>query len=109
MIISRGVALRCFDNSNFHRSTFSHFFHLVQSELKLSKCSCFNFYYCFIISQVHEGRDDLGRGNSPNSLQTGNGGAPIACCVVGLSDNWNWNNPILVNGQFRNMGINIMG
>ena len=53
---------------------------------------------------MHEGRDDLGRGNTPVSLQTGNSGAPIACCVVGLSDATNWNNPLLVNGQFRNRG-----
>lgn len=58
---------------------------------------------------IHEGRDDLGRGNSPASLRTGNPGAPIACCVIGLSDSWNWNNPILANGQFVNQGLNILG
>lgn len=49
---------------------------------------------------MHEGRDDLGRGNTPVSLETGNSGAPIACCVIGLSDATNWNNPFMINGQF---------
>lgn len=29
------------------------------------------------------------------SLQTGNAGAPIACCTIGLSDASNWNNPFI--------------
>lgn len=44
---------------------------------------------------LHEGRDDLGRGGNPMSLQTGNAGAPIACCTVGLSDASNWNSPFI--------------
>lgn len=58
---------------------------------------------------MHEGRDDLGAGLSRNSLRTGNSGAPIACCVISLSDSTNWNNPILMNGQFVNRGMNMMG
>ncbi|KAL4236697.1 hypothetical protein ACF0H5_005081 [Mactra antiquata] len=53
---------------------------------------------------MHEGRDDLGTGRSPISLQTGNSGAPIACCVIGLADATNWNNPLLMNGKFVNSG-----
>lgn len=29
------------------------------------------------------------------SLQTGNAGAPIACCTIALSDRTNWYNPIM--------------
>lgn len=57
---------------------------------------------------MHEGRDDLGAGQSRNSLRTGNSGAPIACCVISLSDSTNWNNPILMNGQFVSRGMNPM-
>lgn len=53
---------------------------------------------------LHEGRDDLGRGGNPMSLQTGNAGAPIACCTVGLSDASNWNSPFIPssNGGLQN-------
>ncbi|KAH3695272.1 superoxide dismutase [Cu-Zn]-like [Dreissena polymorpha] len=51
---------------------------------------------------LKEGPDDMGRGQTPESLQTGNAGAPIACCVIGYADSWNWNHPILVNGDFPN-------
>lgn len=38
------------------------------------------------------------------SLQTGNAGAPIACCTVGLSDASNWNSPFIPssNGGLQN-------
>ena len=49
----------------------------------------------FPLFQLKEGRDDLGRGNNPMSLQTGNSGRPIACCVIGLADAHNWENPFL--------------
>ncbi|XP_069128558.1 superoxide dismutase [Cu-Zn]-like [Argopecten irradians] len=44
---------------------------------------------------LHEGRDDLGRGGNSMSLQTGNSGAPLACCVIAWSDSTNWNNPFI--------------
>ena len=44
---------------------------------------------------MHEGRDDLGRGGNSMSLQTGNAGAPIACCTIGFADSSNWNNPFI--------------
>jgi Cu-Zn family superoxide dismutase len=34
---------------------------------------------------VHEGEDDLGKGNFPDSLTTGHSGGRIACGVIGLS------------------------
>ncbi|KAK3592159.1 hypothetical protein CHS0354_019450 [Potamilus streckersoni] len=49
---------------------------------------------------LKEGRDDLGRGGNPSSLQTGNSGRPISCCPIGLADATNWNNPLIQNGQF---------
>lgn len=39
------------------------------------------------------------------SLQTGNAGAPIACCVLAHSDNTNWDNRFIETGrpsQFSN-------
>uniref|UniRef100_K9IWW1 Superoxide dismutase [Cu-Zn] n=1 Tax=Desmodus rotundus TaxID=9430 RepID=K9IWW1_DESRO len=33
---------------------------------------------------VHEGEDDLGRGGNAASLENGNAGRRLACCVVGL-------------------------
>ncbi|MFH4980216.1 hypothetical protein AB6A40_006925 [Gnathostoma spinigerum] len=34
---------------------------------------------------VHENADDLGRGNSPTSLTTGNSGGRVACGVIALA------------------------
>lgn len=39
---------------------------------------------------VHAGEDDLGRGDNPASLQNGNAGRRLACCVVGASDSAAW-------------------
>ncbi|WAR22763.1 SODE-like protein [Mya arenaria] len=57
---------------------------------------------------IHEGPDDMGRGQAPSSRHDGNAGAPIACCVLGRSDAWNWNHPFLVNGEFP-APVGIMG
>jgi Cu-Zn family superoxide dismutase len=43
---------------------------------------------CNIIGRgliIHEDEDDLGLGNTPNSLTTGNSGKRIACAVIGYS------------------------
>lgn len=58
---------------------------------------------------LKEGRDDLGRGNTPVSLQTGNSGQPIACCVIGLADAHNWNNDYFSTSgnQFNPLGPNL--
>jgi len=32
--------------------------------------------------QIHADEDDLGRGELPGSIITGNAGARIACCVI---------------------------
>ncbi len=34
---------------------------------------------------VHQGEDDLGRGNNEESLTTGNSGKRIACGIIGLA------------------------
>ncbi|KAM6150643.1 extracellular superoxide dismutase [Cu-Zn] [Erethizon dorsatum] len=39
---------------------------------------------------VHAGEDDLGRGDTPASLQNGNAGPRLACCVVGASGAEAW-------------------
>ncbi|XP_054437972.1 extracellular superoxide dismutase [Cu-Zn] [Pteronotus mesoamericanus] len=39
---------------------------------------------------VHEGEDDLGRGGNPASLENGNAGRRLACCVVGLCGPGPW-------------------
>lgn len=39
---------------------------------------------------VHAGEDDLGRGGNPASLQNGNAGPRLACCVVGIGDAEAW-------------------
>lgn len=39
---------------------------------------------------VHAGEDDLGRGNNPASVQNGNAGPRLACCVVGTTGAEPW-------------------
>merc|ERR1712038_211325 len=39
---------------------------------------------------LHEHFDDLGLGNSEDSLTNGNSGSRYGCCVVGLSDDRHW-------------------
>ncbi|XP_046361339.2 superoxide dismutase [Cu-Zn]-like [Haliotis rufescens] len=40
---------------------------------------------------VHAGEDDLGRGNNSASLENGNAGARLACCVISANDGSLWN------------------
>ncbi|XP_025743584.1 extracellular superoxide dismutase [Cu-Zn] [Callorhinus ursinus] len=39
---------------------------------------------------VHAGEDDLGRGSNPASVENGNAGRRLACCVVGVSGPLPW-------------------
>ncbi|XP_066892439.1 extracellular superoxide dismutase [Cu-Zn] [Kogia breviceps] len=39
---------------------------------------------------IHEGEDDLGRGGNQASLENGNAGRRLACCVVGLCGPGPW-------------------
>ncbi|CAI9583148.1 unnamed protein product [Staurois parvus] len=39
---------------------------------------------------VHKHIDDLGKGNNQASLENGNSGPRLACCVIGFTDNANW-------------------
>ncbi|KAL5016214.1 hypothetical protein ScPMuIL_005803 [Solemya velum] len=61
---------------------------------------------------LHEGRDDLGRGGNPLSLQTGNAGRALSCCSIGFADSTNWDFPFIPavgNGftpGFTNTGFN---
>lgn len=43
---------------------------------------------------VHAGEDDLGKGGNQASLQNGNAGRRLACCVVGSSNSKAWENQI---------------
>lgn len=42
---------------------------------------------------IHEKQDDLGQGGDAASLQNGNAGARIGCCVIGISSPDLWNKP----------------
>ncbi|XP_040274958.1 extracellular superoxide dismutase [Cu-Zn]-like [Bufo bufo] len=39
---------------------------------------------------VHKMADDLGKGNNQASLETGNSGIRVACCVIGSSNKASW-------------------
>ncbi|VDM44886.1 unnamed protein product [Toxocara canis] len=62
------------------------------SELGIAKINA--YYYgvplsgqCSVIGRalvVHQGRDDLGRGNAPTSKTTGDSGARVGCGVIGI-------------------------
>ncbi|XP_029445981.1 extracellular superoxide dismutase [Cu-Zn] [Rhinatrema bivittatum] len=39
---------------------------------------------------VHKQEDDLGKGNNPASVENGNAGKRLACCVIGISSNSLW-------------------
>ncbi|ELT99613.1 hypothetical protein CAPTEDRAFT_148692 [Capitella teleta] len=39
---------------------------------------------------IHETYDDLGRSGVDDSLTTGNAGARLSCCVIGLTDDQHW-------------------
>uniref|UniRef100_A0A7M4EAS0 Superoxide dismutase [Cu-Zn] n=1 Tax=Crocodylus porosus TaxID=8502 RepID=A0A7M4EAS0_CROPO len=36
---------------------------------------------------IHEQEDDMGKGNNKASLENGNAGRRLACCVIGISQN----------------------
>ncbi|XP_013358787.1 PREDICTED: extracellular superoxide dismutase [Cu-Zn] [Chinchilla lanigera] len=50
---------------------------------------------------VHAGEDDLGRGNTPASVQNGNAGPRLACCVVGAGGAEAWARQVREHAERR--------
>ncbi|KAM8939530.1 extracellular superoxide dismutase [Cu-Zn] [Pelodytes ibericus] len=50
---------------------------------------------------VHMLADDLGKGNNPASLENGNAGKRLACCVIGLSSKNNWEKTIAMVAELK--------
>lgn len=48
---------------------------------------------------VHKLPDDLGKGNNQASLENGNAGTRLACCVIGSTGNTGWNNIMQAAGS----------
>ncbi|XP_075050843.1 extracellular superoxide dismutase [Cu-Zn]-like [Mixophyes fleayi] len=51
---------------------------------------------------IHKLADDLGKGNNQASLENGNAGARLACCVIGSCSNTNWDKYIKDNESLKN-------
>ncbi|KAM4708946.1 extracellular superoxide dismutase [Cu-Zn] [Discoglossus pictus] len=51
---------------------------------------------------VHQQVDDLGRGNNQASLDNGNAGKRLACCVIGFSSRNNWDKYMEVAAALKN-------
>lgn len=50
---------------------------------------------------VHAGEDDLGRGGNPASLENGNAGRRLACCVVGLCGPAPWERQAREHAKYK--------
>ncbi|XP_053314320.1 extracellular superoxide dismutase [Cu-Zn] [Spea bombifrons] len=54
---------------------------------------------------VHMQADDLGKGNNQASLENGNAGKRLACCVIGFSNKNNWEKHMEVFAGLKNTRV----
>ncbi|XP_019381807.1 PREDICTED: extracellular superoxide dismutase [Cu-Zn] [Gavialis gangeticus] len=53
---------------------------------------------------IHEQEDDMGKGNNKASLENGNAGRRLACCVIGICDKNTWENKFSKFAERRKRG-----
>lgn len=53
---------------------------------------------------AHKQEDDLGKGNNPASLENGNAGKRLACCVIGISNSNLWEKAVHTLNMEKNAG-----
>ena len=61
----------------------------AKGKIAVKNLSCYHKSNLSIIGRmiiIHQNKDDLGKGNNPESLKTGNAGKRIACAIIGLID-----------------------
>ncbi|KAM4051883.1 extracellular superoxide dismutase [Cu-Zn]-like [Anomaloglossus baeobatrachus] len=54
---------------------------------------------------VHKLADDLGKGNNQASLENGNAGTRLACCVIGFTTSSSWDKYIQDNASLKNKRV----
>ncbi|XP_063777882.1 extracellular superoxide dismutase [Cu-Zn] isoform X2 [Pseudophryne corroboree] len=71
----------------------------IQQHIKYLDATLFGPYsVCGKSIVVHKLADDLGKGNNHASLENGNAGTRLACCVIGASGSTTWDNYMAMPG-----------